>query len=143
MGGLKRKVVLKVDGMTCGGCVASVSDGLRGVSGAEDVSVNLESGLATLKYGGDAKLLIDAVATAAGKDASEVPLQRLRLRVDGMSCMGCVGGVKEALNKLETSAEVEVDLDAGRATLLYAGDNDTLIQAVRDGSGKEATVLVA
>lgn len=141
MGALTRKVVLRVNGMTCGGCVTRVSDGLRSVSGAQDVSVNLKSGLATLMYEGDVQSLIDAVATAAGKDASEVHLQKLRLRVDGMTCMGCVGRVKEALDKLETSSEVEVDLDSGRATLMYAGDEDTLIRAVWDGSGKKATVL--
>ena len=43
-------VVLKVSGMTCMGCVASVKRVLQGIEGVKAVEVSLEPGQATLQY---------------------------------------------------------------------------------------------
>ena len=43
-------VTLKVEGMTCGGCVASVTRVLKAVPGVNDVSVTLTPGAATVTY---------------------------------------------------------------------------------------------
>jgi copper chaperone CopZ len=40
---------LKVDGMTCGSCVASVTKALKRVSGVQDVEVDLGSGIARVR----------------------------------------------------------------------------------------------
>jgi len=42
--------VLKVIGMTCGGCTSSVTRVLRGVPGVTNVAVSLEAGSATIEY---------------------------------------------------------------------------------------------
>ena len=44
--------LLKVTGMTCGGCTGSVADALKAVAGVETVSVSLSTGEATVKYEG-------------------------------------------------------------------------------------------
>lgn len=41
---------LKIDGMTCGGCVASVSRVLRAMPGVSDAAVSLEAGQATVTF---------------------------------------------------------------------------------------------
>lgn len=41
---------LKIDGMTCGGCVASVTRVLRAVPGVGDAAVSLEAGQATVTF---------------------------------------------------------------------------------------------
>jgi copper chaperone len=43
-------VTLKVNGMTCGGCVASVTRVLRSVSGVREVKVELERATAQVTY---------------------------------------------------------------------------------------------
>jgi copper chaperone len=43
-------VVLKITGMTCGGCVRSVENVLRGVEGVCAVRVSLEQGNAAIEY---------------------------------------------------------------------------------------------
>jgi copper chaperone len=43
-------VTLKVNGMTCGGCVASVARVLRGLPGVGSVVVALEPGTAQVTY---------------------------------------------------------------------------------------------
>ena len=42
--------VIKVKGMTCGGCVASVERVLRALDGVDKVDVSLERGEATVQY---------------------------------------------------------------------------------------------
>ena len=51
-------VTLKVQGMTCGGCVASVTRVLKAVPGVSDVSVTLRPG--------EAKVAFDPGTTNAG-----------------------------------------------------------------------------
>lgn len=41
---------LKVTGMTCDGCVRSVSNALQGINGVSDVSVSLASGQVVVQY---------------------------------------------------------------------------------------------
>lgn len=43
-------ITLKVNGMSCGGCVASVTRVLRAVPGVETVAVALEPGTATVSF---------------------------------------------------------------------------------------------
>jgi copper chaperone len=43
-------IVLKVNGMTCGGCVASVTRVLRALPGVEEVAVALDRGTATVTF---------------------------------------------------------------------------------------------
>ncbi len=45
-------VTLNVKGMTCGGCVASVTRVLKAVPGVSDVSVTLQPPLARVAYDG-------------------------------------------------------------------------------------------
>ena len=60
------QVKLKVDGMTCGGCVRAVQNVLSAVDKVENVSVDLPTGevLVTADVGLDAALLIAAVEGA-------------------------------------------------------------------------------
>ena len=58
-------VTMNVSGMTCGGCVASVTRVLKAVPGVESVDVTLQPGQATVRY--DAA----KVAVPALKDAIE------------------------------------------------------------------------
>jgi copper chaperone CopZ len=46
----KSKAELKIDGMTCQGCVRSVELKLSGLTGVESAHVNLGAGRATVEY---------------------------------------------------------------------------------------------
>ncbi|MGH8715082.1 MAG: heavy-metal-associated domain-containing protein [Casimicrobiaceae bacterium] len=43
-------VTLKVEGMSCGGCVASVTRVLRAVPGVSDATVSLQAGTAQVTF---------------------------------------------------------------------------------------------
>lgn len=47
---MNSSVELKVEGMTCQGCVRSVTKKLGGMAGVSDVAVDLEAGKATVNY---------------------------------------------------------------------------------------------
>jgi copper chaperone len=47
---MNSSVDLKVDGMTCQGCVRSVTKKLSAVAGVSDAAVDLEAGKATVRY---------------------------------------------------------------------------------------------
>ena len=42
--------IVKVTGMTCGGCISNVTHALKAVSGVSDVNVSLSAGEATVKF---------------------------------------------------------------------------------------------
>lgn len=136
---------LTVTGMTCQGCVGRVRDALKSVSGAVDVFVDLESKRATVVYPGPTDHLIAAVA-AVGKQAtlvSPIPAPSLvTLRVEGMTCQGCVRRVTQALESIPTALNVNVDLTTSLATLTVSASSETLVEAVRE-VGKVATIVDA
>ena len=70
-------ITLKVDGMTCAGCVRSVKKVLEGVPGVRSVEVSLERAQATVELdpagaaavGGDPLAALKAAVEAAGYEA--------------------------------------------------------------------------
>ena len=65
-----KTTLIKIDGMTCEGCVASATKALHTVSGVRSVDVNLARGNARVEHGDevDENALVAAV-TDAGYDA--------------------------------------------------------------------------
>lgn len=66
-------ISLNVQGMTCGGCVASVTRVLRAVPGVEDVAVTLQPGVARVTFD-PARATLGALRVAiedAGYDVGE------------------------------------------------------------------------
>jgi copper chaperone len=55
------KVQLKIDGMSCGHCVAAVENSLKAISGVKSVMVDLDSGSAIVEGTVDIQVLISAV----------------------------------------------------------------------------------
>ena len=60
-------IQLKVGGMTCSGCVRSVTKVLEGVPGVQQVQVSLEQGEATVRF--DPATVTPARLTQAVEDA--------------------------------------------------------------------------
>ena len=54
------QVQLKIDGMSCGHCVAAVESSLSAIAGVESVTVDLDSGSAIVEGTADIQALISA-----------------------------------------------------------------------------------
>lgn len=74
--------LLKVSGMTCGGCVGTVTRALKAIAGVGDVSVSLATGEATVQY--DEKLTppekLKAAVKGAGYGVDEAAVQGQKAR---------------------------------------------------------------
>jgi len=57
-------VQVKVEGMTCGGCVRSVEKAVKAATGAAEVAVDLASGLVSVPDSSDAQAVIAAIEDA-------------------------------------------------------------------------------
>ena len=80
--------LLKVTGMTCGGCTGSVTKALKAVAGVSDVSVSLSAGEATVQY--DEKLTSpDQLKTAVTSAGYGVDATHAAQKPEGKG--GCCG----------------------------------------------------
>jgi len=59
--------LLKVTGMTCGGCTSNVTHALKAITGVNDVTVSLSAGEATVQY--DERLTSPGQLKSAVKEA--------------------------------------------------------------------------
>lgn len=59
---MNSRVELKVEGMTCQGCVRSVTKKLSGVAGVSDAAVDLDAGKATVSYDDSTAKVEDLIA---------------------------------------------------------------------------------
>lgn len=60
------------------------------------------------------------------------------LRVDGMTCTGCVNSVKKAIQMVDKNADVEVDLITKIVSVKSAAEMETIKSAI-DGAGYTVT----
>ena len=64
--------IIKIDGMTCGGCVAGVHNATADIDGLDDISIELADNQATVTFD-DSKTSVETIAAAideAGFDAT-------------------------------------------------------------------------
>lgn len=54
------------------------------------------------------------------------------LRVDGMTCTGCANSVKKAVQRVDGSAEVEVDLISKTVSVTSSATLDAVKSAIDD-----------
>ncbi|MGE6441749.1 heavy-metal-associated domain-containing protein [Psychrobacter sp. NPDC078409] len=55
--------IIKIDGMTCGGCVTSIHTATADIDGLETITVDLADNLATVTFD-DSKTSAEAIASA-------------------------------------------------------------------------------
>jgi copper chaperone len=58
------------------------------------------------------------------------PRKDLLMQVEGMTCQGCVTAVTKTIQRLDPSAEVEVDLDHGRVRVATRAQALEVSQAI-------------
>lgn len=64
----------------------------------------------------------------------------LIMKVEGMTCAGCVKAVTRAVQRLDDDAEVEVDLAHGRATIRTSAQSLEVADALNK-AGYEASAM--
>ncbi len=62
-------------------------------------------------------------------------MQNTTIKIDGMTCMGCVNSVKNVLQEISGVDNVEVSLEQAQATIQYDADvtnDNTFIEAIEE-----------
>jgi P-type Cu+ transporter len=113
----RRRIGLRIEGMTCASCVGRVERALKRLRGVDRASVNLATERADLEIVGppDLGALVGAVEAAGYAVAAE----RTELAVEGMTCASCTGRVERALKRLPGVTEAAVNLATERAQVRH------------------------
>jgi Cu+-exporting ATPase len=144
----KKRLTLRVNGMTCASCVVHVENALKEVPGVSLAQVNLATETATVAYNPEeasAQELMEAVDDAGYSAVAD----KLTLNIDGMTCASCVFHVEKALKEVPGVVEASVNLATQQATVRYldvpldvfrdaVSDAGYTVQGVADDQNEEA-----
>ncbi len=142
---MEQKIVLAVDNMHCGNCVANVEQHYRDLAGVADVSVSLDDKEATVTYD-DTKVDIDALLHTLDDTNFKVIVMpddghnpfldtRLDLAINNMHCEKCVANVEEHYHNTPGVTYVRVDLENKSGVVYYMPDKvseETLLHVLDD-----------
>jgi Cu+-exporting ATPase len=114
----KKKVEIKVSGMSCASCALNVEKSLKNLEGVEEAHVNIGTEKATVEYDSE-KLNLPKLEKAVEEAGYDVVNEKVILKIGGMSCVMCVKAIEDALGKLDGISKVTVNLTAEKAYVTY------------------------
>ncbi|NLZ91374.1 MAG: copper-translocating P-type ATPase [Clostridiales bacterium] len=127
------KVTFKISGMTCAACSSRVEKRLSKVEGVHKAAVNLAVEKATVEY--DVKRVSPEQLIEVIRDTGyDVVLDKVELRLKGMTCAACAARLEKALNKLDGVVKAVVNFAMGNAMVEYNASQVTvgdMIKAVQ------------
>jgi Cu+-exporting ATPase len=127
------KVTLKIKDMSCAACAARIEKGLGQLPGVQRAEVNLALEQATIEYDQTEVGIKDLTEKIEGLGYS-VPMEKVELRVGGMSCAACSARVEEGLSRMPGVKGAGVNLATETATIEYLPTRtsvEDLIETVR------------
>ena len=130
---------LNLTGMSCASCVGRAERVISGISGVQNVAVNLATESASFDAEPQALPQIAEGLAAAGYPAIQ---PQARLQVDGMTCASCVGRVERVLLAQVGVVAASVNLATQTATVTYLEGITTpsYLAKVVTSAGNEASV---
>jgi Cu+-exporting ATPase len=114
----KKKVEIKVSGMTCATCALTIEKSLKGLEGVADAHVDLGRESAQVEYD-PTRLRLPALEEAVTEAGYGVIDEKVTVMIGGMTCAMCVKAIEKALNGLDGVVSAEVNLGAERAYITY------------------------
>jgi len=140
------KVLVKIDGMTCEACAASIEKSVRQVPGVAGVEVSYARGEAVVGVLRESNALkqaiLAAIAGAGNYSGRFVDKVEWTLGIEGMTCEGCATSLQAKLAKLRGVWGVSVSYDRGLAVVITDSsvDEDELRKAVSDAGYATSSV---
>ncbi len=112
------RIELPIVGMTCANCSARLERALSRMEGVESATVNFATERATITYNPEKLGPMDFVQRI--RDTGyDVPVERVTLLVQGMSCATCVARVERGLKKLDGVLDASANFAAENVTIEY------------------------
>ncbi len=129
------KAQLKVSGMTCGHCVATVTNALTAVDGVSEARVDLPAGSAAVVFEGPSLSRLEQAVRDAGYGVGAAPqtqnlvqlgapvaqgrIEDLDFTIHGMTCAGCVNTIEKRVLAVDGVASCDVNLATGTARVRF------------------------
>lgn len=126
-----QQIRLEINGMSCGGCAARITETLQNQSAVQDLTVNLatKSAQMSLSAATDLPDILDALKNRGYPAAQETAV----LHISGMTCASCVQRIEHSLDGVFGVTSVSVNFAAETATVNYVKSvvsPDDLVAAV-------------
>ncbi len=133
------QITLPIRGMSCASCAAKIENGVKGVAGVREASVNFATEKLSASYDSKKVGAGEIIGVIEGLGYS-TDAQSVTLIISGMSCASCVAKIEGALTGLAGVIGASVNLATEKAKVDYLPGLvtiDELTRAVR-GAGYEA-----
>ncbi|KYC48101.1 MAG: putative copper-exporting P-type ATPase A [Candidatus Methanofastidiosum methylothiophilum] len=113
-----KKIEIKVTGMTCATCAATIEKSLLNLEGVKKAEVNLAREIASVEYNPQ-KLRINDINNAVKDAGYDVVHERAILKVGGMTCVMCANSIQNALEKLDGVIKVTVNVTSEKVYVTF------------------------
>lgn len=124
------KVSLKVGGMSCASCVATIEGALSNLKGVSKAQVNFAAQKAQVEYD-PGQTSLQQITRAIEDVGYEVVPDELTLQVLGMRSAHCEGVVRQGLENLAGVVKVQANANTGAATIWYHASTVTAAEIKR------------
>ena len=114
----RKKIELKISGMTCAMCAATIEKSLINLNGVISAQVNLGNESVAIEYD-FLKLKFSDLDKAIREAGYQVINEKSVLKIGGMSCASCVKTIENSLLRLDGIIEVNVNLAGEKAFVIY------------------------
>ncbi len=116
--GNEKQSKLKITGMTCASCVATIEKSVKNLDGILDIKVNLGNEEANIIYN-PSKVSYNDIERKITDLGYKVVNERADIKIGGMHCAACVSTLEKAIGAVNGVARVTVNLNTEQATVMY------------------------
>jgi Cu+-exporting ATPase len=139
------KASIRITGMSCATCAATIEKGLSETTGVEQADVNFASEKVSIEYN-RTKIDLAKIKNTISQLGYGVATKKSIFPVGGMTCASCVARVEQALSSVPGVVSASVNLASEKATVEYLEGTDlaNLRRAVKDAGyelGSEVQAL--
>lgn len=112
------KASLKIQGMTCAACAAKIEKALNKMEGVKEANVNLAMEKASIDYDNNV-VGVDDFNQKIKDLGYTLIVDKIDLKIEGMSCAACAAKIEKKLNKLPGFTKATVNLTTEKASIAY------------------------
>ncbi|SNS09156.1 Cu+-exporting ATPase [Anaerovirgula multivorans] len=135
-----QKVGFKVQGMSCSSCANNVQKKLNSLDGIINANVNIATEKGQVEYDStkiDIQAILKGVEDAGYKAVldEEKNIEKVTLKIKGMTCTACANKVEKILSKMEGITSANVNFAVEKVTIEYDPKKVRLIDMQKKVSG--------
>ena len=119
-----KTLVCQLDDMSCTSCANTIEKNLNTLPGIKNATINFATEKAHITFDGDQldeSIIINKIKDLGygAKVANESSIERITVKVTGMTCTACSSIIEKTLNKKEGIQKASINFAAEKLTLSY------------------------